>query len=177
MSNRDILTNTYNRRYVYERAEQLIEKCRRTKGTFSVAILDIDHFKEINDTYGHQVGDEVLKSFTKIIDENLRKYDILGRYGGEEFIVVLDDTNIRMAKIILERILGELRNTTFTCREIDINFTFSAGIANCREAKNAPMMIDRLVEIADGRMYQAKRSGRNRIISKPMVTTAGNPMY
>lgn len=177
MSNRDVLTNAYNRKYVYESAERLIEKCRRTKGTFSVAILDIDHFKDINDNYGHQVGDEVLKSFTKIIDENLRKYDILGRYGGEEFIVVLDDTNIRMANIIMERILEEVRSTTFVCRDNNIKFTFSAGVANCREAKDAPMMIDRLIEIADRRMYQAKRSGRNRIISKPMVTTAGNPMY
>lgn len=164
ISNRDALTNVYNRRYVFNKVEKIINKYRLENKTFSVCILDIDHFKKINDTYGHLTGDCVLKEFTKTIDENLRLDDILGRYGGEEFIVILDNVNKKESSLIIERILDIVRERTFICNGNEINFTFSAGISNFKELKDNESTIDTLVDIADKRMYQAKETGRNRVI-------------
>lgn len=165
LSNRDTLTNAYNRRYVYERAQEIIEIYNRTGQLFSVCILDIDHFKNINDDYGHQIGDCVLKEFTKIIDNNLRPYDILGRYGGEEFIVVLTNTDIEDSILVIERILNIIRKKEFNFEGNKISFTFSAGISNCKEILKEQIIIDNLIELADKRMYQAKNAGRNKIIA------------
>lgn len=165
ISNRDTLTNVYNRRYIYDRAKDFIEEYKKTGDEFSICILDIDHFKKINDSYGHQIGDEVLKEFTKIIEKNLRPYDIFGRYGGEEFIIILKSSNIEENTSIMERILDIVKNTTFSFNDIEVSFTFSGGISNCNEVEKEEIMIDNLVSLADGRMYCAKRTGRNKIIS------------
>ncbi len=164
VSNRDPLTNIYNRRCIYSRTEEIIEEYKRTGKIFSVCIIDIDHFKKVNDTYGHQIGDSVLKNFTKIIGENLRPYDLLGRYGGEEFILVLNHTSKTQSFLIVERILNTIRNQPFVFANTKIKLTFSAGISNCREIKKEKLMVYDLVEMADRRMYKAKQSGRNKII-------------
>ncbi|OLS03194.1 GGDEF domain-containing protein [Tissierella creatinophila] len=165
-SNKDCLTGIYNRRYVYNRAEEIIERYKKREDDFSVCIIDIDYFKGVNDKYGHRIGDLVLKEFTSVIKENLRPYDILGRYGGEEFIVILNDIDEKESVLILERILNVIRNKTFNCNGNDINFTFSAGVANCKEIKKEEIVIDRLIGLADKRMYRAKNAGRNRIASR-----------
>lgn len=165
LSNRDSLTNIYNRRYIYDRVEEIIEEYKRTGQEFSICILDMDRFKSINDTYGHQVGDAVLKEFTKVLENNLRSYDLLGRYGGEEFIIILKNSDVKANVLIIERISKIIRNRSFKCCGIDINFTFSAGIANSNELKNEDLTIDELVKIADKRMYDAKKLGRNTIVA------------
>lgn len=166
ISNRDSLTNIYNRRYVYNRAEAIIEEYKRTGKRFSVCILDIDYFKRVNDNYGHQIGDCVLKEFTRIIRENIRSYDILGRYGGEEFIIILNNVDAQGNSQVIERLLNIIRNKTFIINGESINITFSAGISDCNEIEKDEMLIDNLIEIADRRMYQAKNTGRNKIVSK-----------
>ena len=164
ISNRDSLTNVYNRRYIFDRLEDVIEEYKRVGKTFSICIIDIDYFKKINDTYGHQIGDCVLKEFTDIISKNLRKYDILGRYGGEEFIIILNNASKEEGNLVIERILTVVREKTFVFNEKNIEFTFSAGISNCFEVSKKDITSDKLVEIADKRMYQAKNAGRNRIV-------------
>lgn len=133
---------------------------------FSICILDIDKFKNINDSYGHQVGDFVLKEFTRKIKSKLRPYDLLGRYGGEEFIIILKNTNLENSNLTIERILKFTRNTDFVYDDIVINFTFSGGISNSSEFKKEKITIDALVKLADERMYKAKNNGRNKIVAK-----------
>lgn len=164
ISNRDSLTNVYNRRYVFKRTEEIIEEYKRAGKTFTLSILDIDYFKRINDNYGHQAGDHILVEFTKLINENLRKYDILGRYGGEEFIIILSNVEEDQGKLIVDRILNIVREKVFTFNNEDIKFTFSGGIVHCTEIEKDEITIDNLVEIADQRMYEAKNTGRNKII-------------
>ena len=167
ISNRDSLTNVFNRRYIYERVETIIEEYKRTGQEFSICILDIDRFKDINDTYGHQIGDCLLKEFTKVIEKNLRTYDLLGRYGGEEFIIILKNSDKMFNNSIIERILHLVRNKNFICGNININIniTFSAGISNSSEVKKDNLTIDALVNIADKRMYEAKKMGRNKMVT------------
>lgn len=164
ISNRDSLTNVYNRRYVFKRTEEIIEEYKRAGKIFTLSILDIDYFKRINDNYGHQAGDHILVEFTKLINENLRKYDILGRYGGEEFIIILSNVEEDQGKLIVDRILNIVREKVFTFNNEDIKFTFSGGIVHCTEIEKDEITIDNLVEIADQRMYEAKNTGRNKII-------------
>jgi diguanylate cyclase (GGDEF)-like protein/PAS domain S-box-containing protein len=168
ISNKDALINIYNRRYIYDRAEIMIEEYKRTGNEFSICIIDIDKFKLINDSYGHQIGDSVLKEFTKVIENNLRLYDILGRYGGEEFILILKNSDIEKSTLIIQRILEIVSNTTFTFNNIDINFTFSAGISNCNEVQKNILTIDALVKIADMRMYSAKKQGGNKVVDNEL---------
>ena len=117
-------------------------------------MIDLDHFKKINDTYGHQIGDEILRHFASTIKDNIRKSDLAIRYGGEEFIIFLPESYKKEALIVLHKIKKALRPYK------DINFTFSAGIAD--EGKTLAEMI----KLADERLYKAKKEGRNRIISK-----------
>lgn len=164
VSNKDPLTNIYNRRYVYSRAEKLIEEYKRTGKVFSICIIDIDYFKRINDDYGHQAGDYILKSFTKVISKNLRSYDILGRYGGEEFIIILKNADKKQSNLIMQRILNIIRERTFNFKSNKINFTFSGGISTSTEIEKEELTIDKLFAIADKRMYRAKNEGRNKIV-------------
>lgn len=163
LSHKDTLTNIYNRRYVYDRSIDIIEEFKRDDKEFSVCIIDIDNFKDINDKYGHGVGDSILKQFTKIIGKNLRLYDVFGRYGGEEFIVILKKSTIKESVVAMHRILNIVRDKVFLCRDQEIRLTFSAGIASCKEVKKENLIIDELIEIADRRMYGAKNLGKNKI--------------
>lgn len=160
---RDPLTEVYNRRHLFERLSSMISEHTRTKKDFSVAILDIDFFKKINDTFGHQAGDYILKEFTKTITHNLRPYDVLGRYGGEEFMIILDWVSKETALIIVERILTDVRQKKYVYGDATICFTFSAGISDCKDAEE-DFTVEKLVEKADSRLYSAKHSGRNTII-------------
>ena len=160
---RDPLTEVYNRRYLFERLSSMISEHTRTNKDFSVAILDIDFFKKINDTFGHQAGDYILREFTKTITHNLRPYDVLGRYGGEEFMIILDWVSKEPALRIVERILNDVRQKTYTYGDDTICFTFSAGISDCKDVEEN-FTVEKLVEKADNRLYSAKHSGRNTII-------------
>ncbi|MBP7461899.1 MAG: PAS domain S-box protein [Candidatus Delongbacteria bacterium] len=170
LSIRDPLTGIYNRRYIFERFEAIISEFSRTGKVFSVAILDIDFFKKINDEFGHLAGDFILKSFAILISGNLRPYDLFGRYGGEEFIIVSLNSTREQTLGTIRRILDVIRSTGFEFNNNEIRFTFSAGISDSLEYPPNKLTSEMIIDTADKRLYSAKESGRNRII---IVDTAG----
>lgn len=156
----DDLTGIYNRRYIRERLEIDIEKCVREHKPMSVIMADIDHFKEINDTYGHIIGDNVLKDFTKIASTYIRNNssDWIGRYGGEEFLILLNDTDEDKAEIIAERIRRKLEETTFEYNDNKFNITCSFGVYSF---KGSNVNTEEIIHRADRSLYKAKEKGRN----------------
>lgn len=164
ISIRDPLTNVYNRRYVFARMEALAAEALRDGKTFSVAIADIDFFKPVNDEYGHLAGDFVLREFSKIVASQLRPYDLLGRFGGEEFIVVSMNSTKEQTKIILERILEAVRDASFPWEGKNLTITFSCGVADSNSCAGRSLSIEAIIRDADARLYDAKRQGRNRVL-------------
>ena len=122
-------------------------------------MLDIDKFKKINDAYGHQTGDQVLKTFAAIIRSILRKTDFCGRYGGEEFLIVLTQTDIQAAKVFVERIRNCVENSFFPCLSPDARVTVSIGLTEHRVQEE----IEKTISRADELLYKAKNGGRNRV--------------
>lgn len=161
---KDSLTNAYNRWYVFERLDQIIDNYKRVGNPFSIGILDIDLFKKINDTFGHQAGDFILVEFVKLINEDIRSYDILGRYGGEEFILVLPDTSKEDAKKLVKRILDKVKDKVFLYEGNEINLRFSTGIVDSSEINMKEINTKLLIGIADDRLYTAKKTGRCKIV-------------
>lgn len=161
---RDCLTDAYNRSFLMERLNQIADNFKRVRKEFSIVILDIDHFKGVNDRYGHLAGDMVLVELVQIINKTIRSYDILGRYGGEEFILVLPDTNKDEAYIIINRILNKIRNHTTVYNNNNIKITFSAGIAGSSEIDIKEFNVEALISLADSKLYNAKDFGRDEVI-------------
>ncbi|HNZ65557.1 MAG TPA: GGDEF domain-containing protein [Smithella sp.] len=161
MAIHDDLTGFYNRRHLMEIIENEYNRSIRTGAFFSVAMMDLDKFKSVNDTFGHQVGDDVLMTFSNIVRNVLRKTDFCGRYGGEEFLVVLTQTDLKDARIFAERI----RFCVDESLALDLGHgkkskvTVSIGLA--QHLKNES--IDKTISRADEAMYKAKKNGRNRV--------------
>lgn len=154
----DSLTGAYNSRKMNELLEEFIEAYNSDGEIFSVAMIDMDKFKRINDTYGHNVGDTLLKQTVEVMQNNLRTEDVLARYGGDEFVVLIPNCNAEEAKEIIERLLIAVGKI-----ETDDNvggITFSAGVSDIREASNSKIDIFKL---ADMKLYNAKESGRNMV--------------
>lgn len=158
----DGLTGLYNHRAFQERIETEIERARRFGSKVSLLMMDIDNFKRLNDTYGHSMGDEVLRRIGCKIVENIRNIDFAARYGGEEFTVVLPETNLEGAKITAERIREAIKDYRITHGENLISVTVSIGVSTYPD--NASSRVD-LIEKADAALYEAKRSGRDRVCS------------
>jgi len=161
---RDPLTGVYNRRYIFERLEKIALEYSRAGRKFCVAILDIDHFKAVNDTYGHQAGDFVLAEFAEMIGKSIRQYDLLGRYGGEEFIIVYMSTELKETVSLIERIMTTVREKTFRFDGRDIRFTFSGGVAESSEFNRDTIAVESMIALADKRLYEAKEGGRDRCV-------------
>ncbi|HEY3328105.1 MAG TPA: PAS domain S-box protein [Novimethylophilus sp.] len=158
----DYLTGLANRRHFLELAEHEIAHARRYGGELSVAMLDLDHFKNVNDTYGHQVGDVVLKELAKICQRTLREVDVIGRLGGEEFAILFPETGGNEAYDIIERLREAIATTAVPLEHAQtLHFTASIGIASF---VRADANIDILLNRADKALYEAKISGRNRIV-------------
>lgn len=160
MAARDDLTGLYNRRYLLDMLGH--EKNRTDRGsgaTFCVCVLDIDHFKRVNDTYGHGYGDTVLCTFAKVVERCIRSADFVARWGGEEFLLLLPQTSVELAEYCAERIKSELEKTAFDGLAPEFRVTMSAGIAQYRLGEP----IKELIERADRALYRAKKTGRNRI--------------
>lgn len=138
-----------------------MKEVRRNERTFLIVFLDIDYFKKVNDTYGHNFGDEVLIWFSKLLKDNLREVDIVGRYGGEEFIVILKDTSIKDGYNTFARIL-RLANE-YEWKNEDLKVTFSGAILEVSHKRMNIRILD-LIDKVDKKMYQAKEQGRNRIL-------------
>ena len=163
---KDFLTGIYNRRHLFTRLEECLADYMRNKNPFSVAIIDIDHFKNINDNYGHQMGDKTLIDFCETIKKNLRTYDIFGRYGGEEFMIVFVNAKKSEIKPKMESILSIIRKEKLACykkNDKETCITFSCGIADSTEISSQSLSVDELVELADRRLYMSKELGRNNI--------------
>lgn len=158
---RDPLTDTYNRRYFIEQLQTAISEFERSKIPFALAMLDIDHFKEINDTYGHPAGDQVLVDLTRLISMQIRPYDILGRFGGEEFVLLLKGIDERRAVQKLESLLASIRSAIIHHEGQHIKFSFSAGVIGLDRVHGGFYNTQGLLELVDKRLYDAKESGRN----------------
>ena len=159
---RDHLTGLYNRRYLHEVLLQYLEPARRRSRTISFALLDIDHFKQVNDTYGHDIGDEALVSFSKFLVENTRRDDTVCRFGGEEFLIVFADTNKDDAVKRVESWLKGLADYQLSQTITEVQVSFSCGIVSFPEDGEN---MDTLFKKADDRLYQAKEAGRNQIVA------------
>ncbi len=159
LSIRDGLTGLYNRRFLDENLPRLFAEAKRYERSLCLAMIDIDHFKNLNDTYSHQMGDEVLKRVAEIFLENLRNVDIATRYGGEEFSIIMPVTDLEAAHQGCQRIREAVEIDPWHEFHKDMQVTVSIGLANNFRANNA----DNLVEIADKYLYKAKASGRNRV--------------
>ncbi|KAA0259324.1 GGDEF domain-containing protein [Deferribacter autotrophicus] len=157
----DLLTNVYNRNFLDRKLAEEFEKFHRYKSPLSVIMLDVDDFKAVNDNYGHQIGDQVLKYFANVIKNNIRKVDIPFRYGGEEFFIVLPHTRKEQAKVVANRILKELNETVFKVKGDRLKITASIGVTEAKENDSVETLIKRV----DDLLLKAKKEGKNRIIS------------
>jgi diguanylate cyclase (GGDEF)-like protein len=156
----DPLTGLPNRRFFFEHASLIFEEAKRYEKPLSLLIMDIDHFKKINDTYGHDVGDVVLKTFANVLRGIVRQSDICARFGGEEFVVLLPNTDLEGARVLAERIRTAVAKNMVEHGSIVIVFTVSIGISQYRKGMQN---IDKLIKEADIALYQAKEGGRNRV--------------
>ena len=164
ISARDALTGLYNRWFVMEKIEAEINRSLRSGAPLTLMMLDIDHFKRVNDTYGHTAGDHVLQSVGKMLKESCRVYDIPGRYGGEEFCVLLPDTKIGSTPTVAERIRNRLESTELAVGAESIVVTASIGVAGLEAGDGDTVLTSAaLIDRADRALYAAKRLGRNRV--------------
>ncbi len=152
----DEKTGVYNNKFFKTISEMELDKAKREIGPLSLMILDLDNFKKLNDTYGHLIGDDILKRLALVLKNNIRKYDIVSRFGGEEFVILLPNTQIKRAKLVCERIRREVQND----RELKkYSVTFSGGLTEYKKGDSVKKMQLR----ADKAVYQAKKKGKNRI--------------
>jgi two-component system cell cycle response regulator len=157
----DHLTHLYNRRYLMAELEIEFQRTLRKNGALCLVLIDVDHFKLVNDTFGHQNGDMVLAAIAEALQVELRRYDIAARYGGEEFAMFLPDTSLGEGQIVAERLRCSVQEIAFPPPLEDVAITISQGIA----ALPSPRItsVDALIKAADEALYLAKRMGRNRV--------------
>jgi two-component system cell cycle response regulator len=160
----DPLTGIYNRRAIMEAMSREISREQRQQSGLAIGMCDIDYFKKINDVHGHQVGDEVLCGVVRLLEKCLRQYDSVGRYGGEEFIVITPAVKEGDAGAIYERFRAAVADNPIVTMACDIPITLSIGVAVCGQSDK----VDELLAAADTALYQAKNGGRNRVcLAKP----------
>ena len=152
------MTGLLNHKFFIKRLAEEIERSNRYKNSITLLFFDLDKFKRINDTYGHQFGDVVIKSTCEIISDNVRNIDIVSRYGGEEFCVLLINAKKVDCLATAERIRSEIENHTYIDGKIKEKMTISIGMAECPvDAED----LEGFIKFADDKMYEAKKSGRN----------------
>jgi diguanylate cyclase (GGDEF)-like protein len=158
---RDPLTGLYNKRQMQISLDNEIERSKRYGHAFGVLIMDIDHFKNINDTYGHLFGDHILKKLGTIMQKSFRATDQTFRYGGEEFLVILSETNKDEAALVVDRFMDSVRSHTFISDEQKAKITISIG-ASFFPFQSTDKL--KLIKLADRYLYQAKAAGRDRVV-------------
>ncbi len=159
LSIHDGLTGIYNHAYIVETLKDEIERSKRYKSPLSVVLIDIDDFKTVNDTFGHLAGDMVLKRLAELLKHSLRTIDIVGRYGGEEFLAILPETDGTNGHTVAERFRDAVEEEAFLYGDDRINITVSGGIGYYTHG----MDVNRLIKVADDNLYRAKREGKNKI--------------
>ncbi len=160
-STHDALTGLFNRRYLMEALEKELQRCIRKNGCMSLIILDIDHFKGVNDTHGHLQGDVVLQKVALSMQKELRSYDIAARYGGEEFVAVLPDSTHKEAMFVADRVRLSIQGIKFSGALAPLSITVSLGVATFPSPNCAT--VDEFIKLADDALYLAKANGRNRV--------------
>ncbi|WP_404418080.1 diguanylate cyclase [Marinospirillum sp.] len=155
----DELTGLFNRNVMDRDLTEELEHSQRSERSFAVAMLDIDHFKKVNDTHGHAFGDQILVQLAEAMEESLRPYDRVYRYGGEEFLILLQDTRIKSAEKVLERLRETIGSHKMGNDDLKIEVTVSMGVADSSQFES----VQDLVETADKALYKAKENGRNRV--------------
>ncbi len=158
----DYLTKVANRRAFQERLEEEFERAKRYHGTFSLIMLDIDHFKKVNDRFGHLAGDRVLRLLARVLEDQTRLNDFVARYGGEEFTVLLPETTIDQGCLVADKIRLAIQGTSLKYGEAKIKVTVSAGVGEADTRRDDP---ESLIERVDAALYRAKGMGRNRVES------------
>lgn len=158
----DALTGLYNRRRFGELLEAEINRCRRFERGFSLLMLDIDDFKKINDTYGHMMGDQMLKTFGQRLAGMIREMDVVCRWGGEEFVALLPETSMEGAFVVAEKIRSETEAARLNHEGIEIGFTVSIGLAHFASGDGS---IDNAIDTVDRSLYAAKKAGKNRVVA------------
>ncbi len=161
-ANRDPLTNMYNRRYFADISEKIVSIAQRTQKPFCVLMVDIDDFKKINDTYGHNVGDEVIKQLAEKLTHSIRESDVAARFGGEEFAVILSNTDKEDAMVFANTFRTDIKNLGFRYENLPIDFAVSIGL-DAFDRENDKSINDTLKR-ADKALYIAKDMGKNRVI-------------
>ncbi len=158
----DALTGLYNRRRFGELLEAEINRCRRFERGFSLLMLDIDDFKKINDTYGHMMGDQMLKTFGQRLAGMIREMDVVCRWGGEEFVALLPETSMEGALVVAEKIRSETETARLNHEGIELGFTVSIGLAHFPSGDGS---IDNAIDTVDRSLYAAKKAGKNRVVA------------
>lgn len=158
----DPLTDVFNRRYFFDRAQNELELARQRDSHTSVLLLDLDYFKQINDSYGHNVGDQILVGLVALCQGHLRETDTLARLGGEEFVILLPNTDPAEARHIAERLRLKVENTSIQTDSGPLYVTISIGVMS-QPVSDPILTVQKLVQGADEAMYLAKRAGRNRV--------------
>ena len=158
-ANKDFLTGVYNRRYFYDDMNEYLAYAEERAEPYAVAMLDIDHFKQINDTYGHDGGDRALKTLAKKLIDETKKGDLVARFGGEEFCIVLKNVSNEEAVKFFVNLRASIANCKVRLKKEQIKFTVSIGVAFSR----SDYRLDELLELADEALYRAKENGRNRV--------------
>ncbi|MCX6052069.1 MAG: diguanylate cyclase [Campylobacterales bacterium] len=161
LANKDFLTGAYNRRYFFDAGTAIYEKAKRKKEPLAVAMIDIDKFKNINDTYGHDVGDVAIKEIKKILDANLRASDLMARFGGEEFCILLENITIEDTQLLFEKIRNSFEKNIINTHDLSISYTISAGIYY-----GLATSLQEMIRLSDEALYDSKENGRNRITIK-----------
>jgi diguanylate cyclase (GGDEF)-like protein len=161
LTRRDDLTGVYNRTYFIELAERELARCKRYGNIFSIAIVDVDDFKQVNDTFGHLAGDQVLQIMTSVFLHHLRQTDTVARFGGDEFVLLLPYASQEHALGCIERIRCILENSSLTYAGQEIRFTVSVGTATYDGQSN----LDMVLQLADKALYEAKKTGKNRAVA------------
>ncbi|MBV8605005.1 MAG: GGDEF domain-containing protein [Pelomonas sp.] len=160
MATRDSLTGLLNRRHMQTLLEQEVQRCQRGGHGYCIALIDLDNFKQINDRYGHAAGDAVLREFAQAAQQSIRGADVLARWGGEEFVLLLADTRMPAARAGVERLRARIEGVNVVVQHgVAIGFTFSAGLTESSPGEALMHTLDR----ADRLLYRAKAEGRNRV--------------
>lgn len=157
----DPLTGLYNRRHLFDELEKMFDLHKRHEQQYCFIILDIDHFKKVNDSYGHQAGDFVLSSFSQFLRDRFRHTDLLARYGGEEFVAILNEVSLEEASETIDRLRIETDETYLEFGDVILHHTFSAGVVSFLEVDS----LEEVISLADERLYAAKETGRNKVVS------------
>ncbi|MBM7559144.1 GGDEF domain-containing protein [Marinitoga litoralis] len=156
----DYLTGVYNRRAITDLLKKEIERAKRENLSFALSMIDFDNFKMVNDKYGHDSGDAVLKETAKLLSSNIRYYDNIGRLGGEEFLVIISHATKNEAIVVAERLRKRVENNIIKINGNEIKITISQGISIFTENKN----LDQMIKEADIALYKAKTSGKNKVV-------------